>query len=479
MTENGGNIFDESQSPRDNKIDIIPEVSDITETDRGNFADENDIRKHSEAFLLFSEIRSNSFGNNSKMLYEHMKNFKPKKKNIDKYFTDITQKINDFISYLTKYDDHLTKIAIIKKKSRLSFKKSYNNQLNKLRQLLTETSKLNNLLFINENLKLVKHHLPKINRNCILGDIPTIETSTEDTKLILKVFTKRQERQGGRIIFPDKDHVISCINTYLEKTSYDDLIFNQIFDGNRKISDRLHNIRYCKNYYGLIYIKSLGYIFSLNIPIKGIDGKTYYLSSESSGLMNILCNGPIHQKYELNYNERTLLWWKTDGFRHTYSDYYDFLSRVEERIIHIINTSFDNPECIFTCIYCCRETCSQRNLTLKPQQSGTKLLKCDCGLDICSGGCGRVYHGETDCNITLDQASSLFIEKTYTKRCPRCRKQFEKSDGCNHMTCICRNQIDINTQFCFVCGSEYELDIHDHYKVSEHHTGINACRQFN
>ncbi|KAJ7787910.1 hypothetical protein B0H14DRAFT_2951272 [Mycena olivaceomarginata] len=35
------------------------------------------------------------------------------------------------------------------------------------------------------------------------------------------------------------------------------------------------------------------------------------------------------------------------------------------------------------------------------------------------------------------------------KHCPGCKTPFQKSDGCNHMTCMSPG---CNTHFCYLCG---------------------------
>lgn len=47
-----------------------------------------------------------------------------------------------------------------------------------------------------------------------------------------------------------------------------------------------------------------------------------------------------------------------------------------------------------------------------------------------------------------EKANMEFI-KTHTTRCPRCEVAVEKSEGCNHMTCM-----RCGTHFCYRCGSK-------------------------
>jgi hypothetical protein len=41
------------------------------------------------------------------------------------------------------------------------------------------------------------------------------------------------------------------------------------------------------------------------------------------------------------------------------------------------------------------------------------------------------------------------------KRCPACRMFIEKTEGCNHMTCLCGHQ------FCFICIADWN---EEHYQ---------------
>ena len=38
------------------------------------------------------------------------------------------------------------------------------------------------------------------------------------------------------------------------------------------------------------------------------------------------------------------------------------------------------------------------------------------------------------------------------KQCPECRRMIEKSEGCNHMTCLC------GAHFCWKCGKSFSAD---------------------
>ena len=37
------------------------------------------------------------------------------------------------------------------------------------------------------------------------------------------------------------------------------------------------------------------------------------------------------------------------------------------------------------------------------------------------------------------------------KQCPNCKRQVQKTEGCNHMTCICKYQ------WCYACEGPYPV----------------------
>ena len=99
-----------------------------------------------------------------------------------------------------------------------------------------------------------------------------------------------------------------------------------------------------------------------------------------------------------------------------------------------------------------------------------------CQMDLCASGCGRIYHGNAPCTVSLDEASAAFIQES-SKPCPQCGVHIHKTDGCNHMTCRCR------CEFCWICGVEMPRDEYGKYRTDMHFgvygEGVGGgCHQF-
>ncbi len=217
----------------------------------------------------------------------------------------------------------------------------------------------------------------------------------------------------------------------------------------------------------------------LKIKFPNFDSKKeFFVMSTDPGVRHILCDGNPPTKNITGSYENIF-------FKTIFPFYYKFINLLKNKIIQIVNQNYNNKACSLICIPCCRIyngiQCECLNLTVKCEISKTKKVYCtDCNLDLCSGGCGRLYHGETDCSITFDKASEVFINAT-TKPCPSCFTNINKIDGCNHLICtMC------NTHFCYSCGNEYATNNDGKYEITEHYRdnqiGIlnNAyCYQFN
>jgi ariadne-1 len=66
---------------------------------------------------------------------------------------------------------------------------------------------------------------------------------------------------------------------------------------------------------------------------------------------------------------------------------------------------------------------------------------------------------------TKESANANYIVAN-CKPCPRCKKQIQKGDGCNHLTCICGQSM------CWLCG-EATGRVHDAYSIQDH-----TCNKF-
>jgi len=91
------------------------------------------------------------------------------------------------------------------------------------------------------------------------------------------------------------------------------------------------------------------------------------------------------------------------------------------------------------------------------------VVFCDgCGADFCFN-CKKTHY-DRDCD-NEEVAMSLKESGTPFKFCPQCKAIVTKSEGCDHMTCIC------GCHFCFVCGKEFKKkDIYEHMR--KEHGGI-------
>jgi hypothetical protein len=100
-------------------------------------------------------------------------------------------------------------------------------------------------------------------------------------------------------------------------------------------------------------------------------------------------------------------------------------------------------------------------------------------MDLCSAGCGRVYHGEFPCESSFDTLSEEFLANY--KKCPNpnCKLPTEKIDGCNHMTCRC------GTEWCWICCKELprnerrQYSTYLHFRSDGDGIGVeDGCNQF-
>ena len=106
-------------------------------------------------------------------------------------------------------------------------------------------------------------------------------------------------------------------------------------------------------------------------------------------------------------------------------------------------------------VYCCRKQCSA---FLGHSTSTPVPVSCtneDCSSQTC-GSCRKEGHGSTSCpNSEREELEFVKIaddlhEKNGWTRCYSCRHLVEKSEGCYHMTCVCK------AQFCYLCGTPWK-----------------------
>jgi hypothetical protein len=70
--------------------------------------------------------------------------------------------------------------------------------------------------------------------------------------------------------------------------------------------------------------------------------------------------------------------------------------------------------------------------------------------------CGEVWHPQRVCEDPQTQWDMVGRADTGTaNRCPKCKSEFEKASGCQHMTCaVCEYE------WCWLCGLPYHSIVH-------------------
>ncbi|MFH4975761.1 hypothetical protein AB6A40_002470 [Gnathostoma spinigerum] len=99
------------------------------------------------------------------------------------------------------------------------------------------------------------------------------------------------------------------------------------------------------------------------------------------------------------------------------------------------------------------------------------IVACKCGHSHCVM-CKRTWHWPLSCNLAeryndvLESYGESMVHARRKKivglrRCPSCRSFFERSYGCNHITCAC------SYEFCYVCGGKWNSGAHYKCKAVE------------
>jgi hypothetical protein len=337
-------------------------------------------------------------------------------------------------------------------------KQKYNTLLNKIRNCIRPDSQLNNLMFVDNQFRFFKPKEPTIKTKT---NILTLEPIEEPVVVRLS---------NGRISFDDCEEATRYLLIALSNATFKDLV-EEPHDP-KKWGCCNRNTK--QNSIGKTQ-------FSINIPVNHTmsDGrastKTSFLNTRDSKLINILFDGkhPTKAKREILDSGHP-----TDVF----DRFISFEKAVEKKIHQLIDTKFSDDSFKYMTISCVRiePKCEHSRIVLKnrdDQQS--KLYVCECEMQLCMGTCCGIYHGETPCGTSSDEASEIFISET-TNPCPGCNTRTFRFEGCNHMTCkMCC------VEFCNICLQEYEKDSRGMYMVTEHHRnfggadgGGGRCRQF-
>ncbi|KAF8125987.1 hypothetical protein EV363DRAFT_1225087 [Boletus edulis] len=98
-------------------------------------------------------------------------------------------------------------------------------------------------------------------------------------------------------------------------------------------------------------------------------------------------------------------------------------------------------------VYCANKTCAKfigRSLTATPC-----VMSCpDCRTKVCSG-CKSRAHPRQSCDEREYSEVQALAKANGWKTCPKCKMIVERSAGCAHMTCRCRQG------FCYKCGAKW------------------------
>jgi hypothetical protein len=321
--------------------------------------------------------------------------------------------------------------------------------------------------------------LPKFvirQRTDVLQNIPL---NYEEDKIIFKLCGS-----GGKIGIVDSTQLLQCLLVYVESTTYKDLsIVTSSID--HTIKKQKPNKLFNKSNICAIVINDLSNDITrivLNIKFPWHDKKkTSYIPSDHTRIKHWLCDGNPPKRFsKIGFTTFEI---------GKYSKYVAFHNTITTKIKHLINDGYLDNNFNYMQLYCCRvePPCNYCNIVKKPYlpdskdwETYIKKHNCiSCNMELCKGGCGRIYHGETACEFTLDEATEAVI-RTLSRTCPQCQSNVEKNGGCNHMTCRC------GCQFCWICMREFERNENNQYMITEHFRSNDigddlgaTCNQFN
>jgi len=193
------------------------------------------------------------------------------------------------------------------------------------------------------------------------------------------------------------------------------------------------------------------YVFSIDLNITH-GFKVGKINTTSSKIMHWLTNNDLKK----SHISSDIL------FAFNYPELFKYNDLVTKKIYQLINQKYNDPEFPFCTIQCYRQNCQHYNIYKKGVNQQGNLLKCiKCNISEFCTLCEKTYHGNTPCNITVDEQNELWISEN-TKACPNpnCKKRIEKKGGCNHMTCK-----QCSAHFCWLCNQIYTPnDVNNHYR---------------
>lgn len=93
--------------------------------------------------------------------------------------------------------------------------------------------------------------------------------------------------------------------------------------------------------------------------------------------------------------------------------------------------------------------CPTPNCTYAFTKNGRKSFTCpQCRNTYCTN-CLQTHPANINCNQAGKQGNDKWLQD-HTKKCPQCKKNIEKNNGCNHMTCKCGHG------FCWECLARWK-----------------------
>ncbi|CAD8212723.1 unnamed protein product [Paramecium octaurelia] len=126
-------------------------------------------------------------------------------------------------------------------------------------------------------------------------------------------------------------------------------------------------------------------------------------------------------------------------------------------------------ECSRYMAYCPAVNC---NKIIKPKFTSAREVTCLCQTKFCFY-CKEELHPPCPCDLVKkwlselqkDQANFEWI-RLNTKQCPFCKKDVERSFGCNYMSC--KPPGGCGNAFCYVCSQPWKPYHKDHYKCNQY-----------
>lgn len=121
---------------------------------------------------------------------------------------------------------------------------------------------------------------------------------------------------------------------------------------------------------------------------------------------------------------------------------------------HTRSLEFDTP--LGSRVYCCKPRCSAYIGASTSEPSSMLCSSPECSAATC-GSCKQEAHPDARCTdqkeleqLALTQIATELLQEKGWQRCYSCHHVVEKSDGCYHMTCICK------AQFCYLCATKWK-----------------------